>query len=172
MKNQRGSVTIFTLAGIVIFFMMLIMTADIARLYAVKVQGRHALNLALRAACSEIDMEALADPEDPAVVIKTPEATASFHKVLRKNLDLNSSMYPNPGSICDGPVSVLYFQVINDPPFSYSYGGYSEYVEGVGATGIIEMPVHLSDLAVAFGQPRTVSIRVHSTVLSSINPNI
>ena len=38
---------------------------------------------------------------------------------------------------------ILYFQV-NDPPFSYSYGGYL-YVEG-RAAGIIEMPVHLSIL--------------------------
>ena len=95
MKNQRN-ITIFTLVGYCLFFMMLIMTADIARLYAVKVQGDTTLNLALRAACSEIDR-----PRRKPYGFKAQRQQPA-PRCVKKNLDLNSSMYPNPGSICDG----------------------------------------------------------------------
>ena len=164
MRRQRGSVSIFVLLSMGLFFLLYAMAADVARLYAVKVEARHALNLALRAANSQIDMNALADPVESKIVIQEGSATAAFYQNLQANLRLGSTMNPDRGSIADGPVSVLYFQVVNNPPFSYSYGGYSETLDRVGSTGIIEVPVKLSGLARAMGQPEMVKVRAHSTV--------
>lgn len=145
--------------------------ADIAHLYSIKVASRHALNLSLRAANSNIDLEALQDPEQPVIIIKEQEAQESFYSTLQANLNLTSGMMPTSKSIADGPVNVLYFKVVNAPPFSYSYGSYSETLTKVGSTGIIEVPVKLSPFARVAGLPETVTIKAHSTVYVDFTPN-
>lgn len=163
-KSNRGSVTLFVLLGMGLLFLIYAMAVDLTRLYAVKVEARHALNLALRAADTQIDMDALADPDNPRIIVKEAEATNAFYQTLKVNLMLGDALMPQTGSIADGQVNVLYFKVVNTPPYSYTYGDYSETVNRVGSTAIIEVPVKLSGLAVAMGLPRTVNMQVHSTV--------
>lgn len=162
--QSKGSVALFVLVGMALLFLIYGLTADVARLYAVKVQARQALNLALRAANTQIDMDALADPEGPRIVIQEGSATNKFYENLQQNMRLDANMNPVSGSIADGHVNVLHFQVVNNPPETYSFGSLTETLDKVGSTAIIEVPVRLSGLSRAMGQPDTVNIRVHSTV--------
>uniref|UniRef100_A0A7C1FFM7 Uncharacterized protein n=1 Tax=Ammonifex degensii TaxID=42838 RepID=A0A7C1FFM7_9THEO len=154
-----------------VLFGVLALVGDVARLYAVKVSARHALNLALRAASNQLDMEALADPENPRLVIKEADAEAAFYQVLQANLRLDSSNTPLAGSIADGPVEVCYFRVVNAPPYTYSFGSHQETVDRVGVTGIIRVPVKLSAFARAAAEvPEYVGLYVHSTVVPEVLP--
>ncbi|MGQ9756541.1 MAG: pilus assembly protein TadG-related protein [Desulfotomaculales bacterium] len=169
--RQRGSASVFVLVSCLVLFVVLALVGDVARLYAVKVSARHALNLALRAASSQLDVDALADPENPRLVIKETDAEAAFYQILRANLRLDSSNAPLAGSIADGPVDVCFFQVVNDPPYSYSFGGHQETVDRVGVTGIIRVPVKLSTFARAAAEvPEHVDLYVHSTVVPEVVP--
>ncbi|MEW6300798.1 MAG: pilus assembly protein TadG-related protein, partial [Thermodesulfobacteriota bacterium] len=48
LHRQRGSASVFVLVSCLVLFVVLALVGDVARLYAVKVSARHALNLALR----------------------------------------------------------------------------------------------------------------------------
>ncbi|HBQ26787.1 MAG TPA: hypothetical protein DD791_10380 [Syntrophomonas sp.] len=167
MRNQRGSVSILSLFIIMVLLVLLAYVTDVARLQAIKIHSRHSLNLALRAASAQIDMEAYNDAENPRLVIKEADAEAVFYQILRENLSLNTNNEPYAGSAADGRVEVCYFRVIQegDLPYSYSYGDYSETINRVSCTGIIKVPVRLSPFArFSTGLPEHTYQYVHSTV--------
>lgn len=167
MRNQRGSVSILSLFLIIVLLVLLAYVTDIARLQAIKIHARHSLNLALRAASAQIDMEAHADAENPRLVIVEGDAYTSFHQVLQDNLRLNSNNMPYTNSAADGRAEVCYFRVIQEEelPYYYSFGNYSETINRVSCTGIIKVPVRLSSFArFSTGLPEYSQIYVHSTV--------
>lgn len=171
MEAERGSASVFVLVSCVALFVVAALVADVARLYAVKVSARHALNLSLRAAADRLDPEALADPESPRLVILPAEAESAFYQLLRANLRLDQDNAPVEGSVADGPVEVCLFQVVNSPPYEYSFGSYVETVDRVGVTAIVRVPVRLSAFArVAVEAPEFVDVYVHSTVVPELVP--
>ena len=161
-----------TLVVSIAVLMVFAVVWDIAAMYAVKVAGRHALNMALRAAVAQIDVTALQDPVNPRIVINETDARREFDRILQINLRLDSGNNPVAGSIADGPVEVVYFKVVNSSqvPFSYSYGDYSETITRPGATAIIKIPVRLSGFA-RIMNPSSSNMEylyVHSTVIPQI----
>lgn len=167
MRNQRGSVSILALFIIMVLLVLLAYVTDVARLQAIKIHSRHSLNLALRAASAQIDMEAYTDAENPRLVIVGDDAQDVFYRVLRENLILDTNNEPYAGSVADGRVEVCYFRVIqaDDIPYSYSYGDYSETINRVSCTGIIKVPIRLSPFArFSTGMPEYTYQYVHSTV--------
>jgi len=167
MRNQRGSVSILSLFIIIVLLVLLAYVTDIARLHAIKIHCRHSLNLALRAASAQIDMEAYNDAENPRLVIVENDAEVAFYQVLRGNLSLNANNEPYAGSAADGRVEVCYFRIIQavDLPYSYSFGNHSETINRVSCTGIIKVPVRLSPFArFSTGMPEYTYQYVHSTV--------
>ena len=167
MRNQRGSVSILSLFIIMVLLVLLAYVTDVARLQAIKIHSRHSLNLALRAASAQIDLEAYNDAENPRLVIKEADAEAVFYQILRENLSLNTNNEPYAGSAADGRVEVCCFRVVqaDDLPYSYSYGDYLETINRVSCTGIIKVPVRLSPFArFSTGLPEYTYQYVHSTV--------
>lgn len=165
--NERGSISIAAMILCMCLFVIMALTADIARLYAVKVQARHSLNLALRAACSQLDMDALADPDNPQTIIVEPDAEDMFYQVLRENLRLDSNNNPYSASAADKQVVVCNFKVINASslPYTYTYNGYTETVNKVSCSAIIRVPVRLSTFArFVSGMPEYTELMLHSTV--------
>lgn len=171
MRNQRGSVSILALFIIMVLLVLLAYVTDIARLQAIKIHSRHSLNLALRAASAQIDMEAYNDAENPRLVIAEEDAQDAFYRVLRENMCLNANNEPYAGSVADGRVRVLYFRVFQEEDLPcwygrlYPLGWYSENVCHVSCTGFIEVPVRLSPFArFSTGLPEYTYQYVHSTV--------
>lgn len=176
-RNIRGSASIFVLVSCIVLLIVSALVFDVARLYAVKVNVRHGLNLALRAAVAQLDMDALADPHDPRLVINPAQAEEKFYQVLQTNLKLDTNNVPLPGSIADGPVEVCFFKVVNqeelpfERSFSYHFGEYQVRVEKVGATAIIKVPVKLGSFArAAVEAPELTDVYVHSTVVPEVVP--
>jgi hypothetical protein len=170
--NNRGSASIFVLVSCVFLLFVFFLVFDIARLYAIKISARHGLNLALRAAAAEIDMDALADPDNPKLRIMPDQAEASFYRILRANLRLDEDNAPLMGSIADGSVEVCFFRVVNeeDIPFAYTYDGYSEVISKVAVTAIIKVPVKMGSFARAAGASEYSYLYVHSTVGPELVP--
>jgi type II secretory pathway pseudopilin PulG len=172
-KNQKGSVTILALIVMVIMFIMLALAIDVTNQYATKIKAQHSLNLALRAASSQISIEALTDAYNPRVEILPDDAWSAFNLTLRQNLSLDSNNQPYLNSPLDGPVSICYFKVINssDIPYTYNYSDYSETIDKVSVTGIISFPVKMSAFAQFIsGVPEYQTMYVHSTVGPEMTP--
>jgi hypothetical protein len=151
---------------------LMAMVYDVGHLFAAKLAVRHGLNLALRAAAAQIDMEALADAENPRIVIQPGPAEQAFYAYLRENLKLDGANCPLPGSPCDGPVVVNDFEVVNSVPCVYRYGTYEEVVETPGVTAVLSFPVELGPWLRAV-RPETqgqVLVYVHSTVAPKLMP--
>ena len=165
MRNEKGSSALSLLIFLLVFFAVFALVSDLARIYAAKVCVRHALNLSLRASSGQLDPDRLADPENPRVYILPPQARQVFDAALRENLRLDQWDNPQAGSVAEGPVEVSYFQVVNDVPFTYNWGAYSETVARPGVVGIIRVPVALGLFArAATGAPGNLVLTVHSTV--------
>ncbi len=165
MKNEKGYVSILALFLIILLLVLLVLGIDVARMQAIKVHSRHSLNLALRAASAQIDMEAFLDPEDSKLIIVETDARVKFDAVLRDNLRLDENYRPYPSSVAEGKVEVSFFQVVNNPPYYYTYGSYSENVDAVACTGIIKVPIRLSPFArFTTGLGEYTDLYVHSTV--------
>lgn len=167
MRNERGSISILALFLIIVLLILLAFTTDIAGLQATKIHARHGLNLALRAASAQIDLEAFNNAEDSRVIILEPDARVAFDKVLKDNLRLDNAYMPYAGSVADGKVEVLYFQVLNEEklPYSYSWGSYTETINQISCTGIIKVPIRLSPLGrFTTGLPEYTELLIHSTV--------
>ncbi|SMB95754.1 hypothetical protein SAMN00808754_1312 [Thermanaeromonas toyohensis ToBE] len=171
-KDSRGSAGIFTLFFTLVALALTALVLDIGYLFAVKINARHALNLALKAAAAQVDMAALSNAENPRVVILTQEAGEVFYSCLRENLRLDAWNNPLPGSIADGPVRVEYFRVVNEVPFSYQYGDFRETIVRPSVTAIISFPVKIGPwirmVRPDYGE--VVTIYVHSTVAPRIIP--
>lgn len=165
-KGDRGSAAILTLFFTLVVLALAALVLDIGYLFAVKINARHALNLALKAAAAQVDMAALSDAESPRVVILAQEAGEAFHSCLRENLRLDDGDNPLPGSIADGPVRVEYFRVVNEVPFTYRYGDFSETIVRPSVTAVISFPVRIGPWirAVRPDYGETVTVYVHSTV--------
>jgi len=158
---------IMTLAVMIIIFLFLALATDVTHLYATKIKTRHSLNLALRAASSQISADALTDAYNPRVEIMPDDAQSVFNSTLRQNLSLDINNQPYSNSPVDGPVKVCYFKVVNpfDVPYTYNYNGYSETIDKVSVTGIISFPVKMSSFACfVSGVPEYQTMYVHSTV--------
>lgn len=166
MRNEKGSSALSLLIFLLAFLAVFALVADLARIYAAKGCVRHALNLSLRAAASgQLDQDRLADPETPRAYILPSQARQVFDSALRENLRLDQWDNPQAGSVAGGPVEVSYFQVVNDVPFTYNWGAYSETVARPGVVGIIRVPVALGLFArAATGAPGNLVLTVHSTV--------
>lgn len=158
----------------IIFLLFLALASDIAYLMAIKIEGRHSLNLALRAAAQKIDMEAFADAENPRLVIDESDASEAFLRVLRQNLRLDSSLNPLPGSPAEDRVEICYFQIVQeeDVPHNYSYHGRSETMRQPGCVGIIKIPIRLSPFArFTTGLGEYTDIYIHSSVVPEMIEN-
>lgn len=167
LSNQKGSISIFVLILLILLFVMIALTSDIARLYAIKVQARHSLNLALRSACSQIDMVALTNADNPQLIIIASDAETKFYQVLQANMRLDGNNNPTTASVADKQVEICYFKVVNttDLPFDVNYQGYTETINKVSCTGIIKVPVKLSVFArFISGMPEYTELYLHSTV--------
>jgi len=138
------------------------MVADIGNALAVKISAKHKLNLACRAAAGQIDMEEL---KNANLVIDESLAIPKFYEVLEANLRLDGSLQPLPGSIFQGPVSVVFLKVVNQAelPFSYSCGSFSETVDKPAVIGIIQFPVKKGVFARLAGINPEDSMTVHVT---------
>ena len=175
-KDKRGSASITVLVYAFAMFALFAMVADVFWLYNAKIYVRHSLNLALKAACTQIDTTVLQDPNNPRIVIKPTEAQQSFYNTLRTNLRTDSLNNPQASSIISGPFEVVYFKVVNsnEVPFIYSYtypyGVYTETITEPGATAIIKVPIKLTGfMRVAVPSASTTSyIYIHSTVSPKI----
>lgn len=164
-RSEKGSSALSLLIFLLAFLAVFALVSDLARVYAAKISVRHALNLSLRAASGQLDQGRLADPEIPRVYILPSQARLVFGAALRENLRLDQGYNPQDGSVAEGPVEVSYFQVVNDVPFTYSWGAYSETVTRPGVVGIIRVPVALGLFArAATGAPGKLELTVHSTV--------
>lgn len=162
-----------TLAVMIVIFMLVAMATDISHMYAIKIKARHSLNLALRAASSQVDMESLTDAENPRLEIMPHEAQYKFNHILQTNLALDTNNQPYSNSPVDGKVDVCFFLVVNDPPYTYSYNEYSEMIDRVSVTGIIKVPIKMSSFArFVIGIPEYQTMYVHSTVGPEILPSL
>ncbi len=162
---KRGSSALTLLVFLAAFFAVFALVSDIARVYAVKVAARHALNLSLRAASGQLDPDLLANPESPQAYILPQQAGEVFDATLRENLKLDRWGNPLAGSVAGGPVEVSFFRVVNDVPFTYNWDGYSETVARPAVVGIIRVPVELGFFArAASGAPDRLVLTIHSTV--------
>jgi len=162
--DQRGFALPFFIVLLAVIMVVGSLIADIAQLYAIKIATRHMLNLSLRAAVAELDMEEL---KNNRIVIDESAATNKFYEVLRTNFKLDAYNRPMPGSIVDGPVDICYFQIINEDmvPFTYTFGDYSESILCPAATGIIKFPVKQSFWSKAINPELSeTDMYVHSTV--------
>lgn len=172
--GSKGNATIFTLFLSLACFAVMAMAGDIGLLYAARIQGNHALNLALRAAAAQVDPEALADAARPHIRILPDEAYRVFLTYLRRNMKLDESNAPLAGSVASGPVTVKYFRVVNEEelPFSYSYGSFQETITKPGVTAIISYPVRLGPFGRVAkpGLSREVEVKMHVTVVPEILP--
>lgn len=164
-RDERGSSSIALSIYLLAFMAVFALVSDVARVYAVKIYARHALNIALRAAASQLDLNQLADPQAPRIYIIPQQARQEFDAVLQENLKIDRWGNPLRGSIADGPVEVAYFQAVNSVPFTYTYGAYAETVAKPSVVGIIRVPVKLGIFAKAAASvPDEIVLNVHSTV--------
>ncbi|MGI9951344.1 hypothetical protein V3F56_03195 [Moorellaceae bacterium AZ2] len=170
--HRKGYMSLLTLFYTIIGLALMGMVYDMGHLLAAKLVVRHGLNLALRAAAAQIDMDALADAENPRLVIQPVPAEQAFYAYLRENLKLDPDNYPLPGSPCEGPVSVDDFLVVNEAPYVYQFGDYEEVIDGPGVTAVVSFPVKLGPWFRAL-KPDTggeVVVYVHSTVAPKLVP--
>ena len=168
-KREAGYGFVLALLFLPVALVLFSLALDLGRFYAVKVGARHALNLALRSASAQLDMEALRDPQNSRVRILPVEAENAFRQVLRENLKLDGNDCPLPGSPVDGRVRVEYFRAVNDVPFTYQFayegGVYRETITVPSVTAIISFPVKVWWMRAV--RPETqgvVTMYVHSTV--------
>lgn len=165
-KNQKGSPAVTLLFYLILFMPLLSLTVDLGLTQAIKVKAKHDLNLACRAASNQIDLDALADAENPSVFILVEDAWTAYNMILQANLKLDSSNNPLNGSIASGTVKTLYFKVLNqeDLPFLYSYGDFTEEITRPSVTAIVTFPVKTSPLLKVATGLEFINITVHSTV--------
>lgn len=171
LKNQKGTLFLVAFFLLIIFMLFIALAADIAYLMAIKIEGRHSLNLALRAAAQKIDEEAFTDADNPRIVIDETAASEAFIRVLKQNLKLDANFNPLPGSPVDDKVEVCYFQIVQEEnvPYGYSYRGRSETLQQPGCIGIIRIPVRLSPFArLTTGLGEYTNIYVHSSVVPEV----
>ncbi|SFH33832.1 Putative Flp pilus-assembly TadE/G-like [Desulfotomaculum arcticum] len=161
-KDRRGSVSILTLFIIPVIIAVGAMVADIGNFFCVKISAKHMLNLAVRAAAGQIDIEELSNEN---IVIDESAASQKFYEALEKNLRLDSNLHPLTGSIIDGPVSVAYLKIINNDelPYTYSYGSFTETITQPSVTAIIEFPVKYGMLGQVTGTGTQCTMTVHVT---------
>lgn len=162
-----------TLAVMIIIFIFLALATDVTHLYATKIKARHSLNLALRAASSQISGDALTDAHNPRVEIIPDDARNAFNSTLRQNLSLDLNNHPYSNSPIDGAVNICYFKVVNtsEIPYTYNYNGYSETIDKVSVTGIMSFPVKMSSFArFVSGVSEYEMMYVHSTVGPEMTP--
>lgn len=162
LKDQRGSVSILALFMIPVIIAVGAMVADIGGFICVKISAKHMLNLAVRAAAGQIDMDEL---KNSNVIIDESAATQKFYDALEINLRLDGSLSPLAGSIVDGPVSVVYLKVVNqtDTPYTYSYGSFSETITQPVVTAIIQFPVKYGMFGQVTGAGTQTTMTVHVT---------
>ncbi|MCL6558597.1 MAG: hypothetical protein K6U74_07295 [Firmicutes bacterium] len=168
-KSNAGYGFVLALVFLPVALGVFSLVMDIGRFYAMKVGARHAVNLALRSASAQIDLNLLRDPLNPQVRILPAEAETVFRQFLRENLRLDGNYYPLPGSPADGQVRVEYFQVVNNVPYTYQFayegGVYQETVTEPSVTAIVSFPVKVWWMrAVKPGTRGMVNMYVHSTV--------
>lgn len=168
LRDHRGVAFLYVLLMLMVFLLFISVAVDVGQILAVKIKAKHSLNLSLRAAADQLDMEKLADPINPVLYILEVEAKAKFDDILQKNLKLDAGFNPSAGSVAKDTVSVD-FEVFNSPG-NYSYVdsnglGYSEFIDEVAVTGSIEVPIKLSGFAkVSADIPEDFLVLVHATV--------
>ena len=171
MNNQKGSVSVLTLFMIPVILVIGVMVIDIGQTFITKTTVKHKLNLALRASVGidQLCMTALRDAHEPKIVIKEDLAKRKFLEVLKANLRLDDSLNPLPGSIINGQVEVVKFKVVNNPPYTFTLGNYTETLNETGVIGIIRFPYENSFLARFAGIdsiPMTVNVSVTPRLIS------
>ncbi|WP_333870938.1 Tad domain-containing protein [Desulforamulus putei] len=170
-KDNRGVAFIYTLMCFMVFLLFISVAVDVGHVLMAKIKAKHSLNLALRAAANEIDMDRLADPVNPVLYIKEPEARANFDRLLQKNLKLDAGFNPDTGSIAEDRVTVEAFQVFNTVPNQFTYGSYTENINDVCVSAVIKVPIKLSGFAkVSADIPEDFDLYVQATVKPQLIP--
>jgi len=170
LNDNRGVAFIYTLMCFMVFLLFISVAVDVGHVLMAKIKAKHALNLALRAAANEIDMDRLADPENPVLYIKEPEARAKFDRILQKNLKLDAGFNPEAGSIADKQVTVEAYQVFNSLG-QFRYGSYTENINDVCVSSVIKVPIKLSGFAkVSADIPEDFDLYVQATVKPQLIP--
>jgi len=161
--NQKGSASVAALFMIICIFSVMALVIDLGQAFCTKTSARGMLNLALRSASAQLDEDEL---KNACLVIDEARAAQAFADVLRTNLVLDNTLSPQAGSILKGPVSVDYFKVVNmeEVPFTYTYGGYTETVTGPAVVGIISFPVKSGPFSRLAGFPDETTMYCHATV--------
>lgn len=167
LQDDRGSISVWALFTMLVVFSIGAMVSDIGNFACVKISAKHKLNLAVRAAAGQVDMEQL---KNANVVIDEGAAVQKFYDVLETNLRLDSALQPLAGSIVDGPVNVVFLKVVNQQelPFTYSYGSFSETITKPAVTAIIEFPVKYG----MFGQFAGLGTEANMTVHVTAGPEL
>lgn len=169
-NDNRGVAFIFTLLCFMVFLLFISVAVDVGHVFMAKIKAKHALNLALRSATTQLDMDLLSDPENPVLYIKEPEARANFDRILQKNLKLDSGFNPLPDSIANNKVIVEAYQVFNTPG-QFTYGSYTEDINEVSISSVIKVPIKLSGFAkVSADIPEEFDLFVHATVKPQLIP--
>ncbi|WP_031516943.1 TadE/TadG family type IV pilus assembly protein [Desulfofalx alkaliphila] len=173
LKNQQGYAYLMTLIAFPCILMLAAMAIDIGHVAAAKMKAQNSINLALRAACQELDEEALQDPIEPQLVILPNEARLKFNEVLQKNLNLDAYNNPMAGSFAAGKVIVNDFKVFNTVPDTYTYGSYTEHIDRVCISAVITVPIKLTGFArISEDIPTDFDLVLHSTVGPEFIPQI
>lgn len=84
-------------------------------------QVKHAVNRAAHAAAQQIDAEKL---KDGIISIDSDSAAAAARHYLQRNMRLDDTMEPLPGSFWRSRLEVIVFEVINEDrafPYVYTY---------------------------------------------------
>lgn len=167
-RDQEGFALPFFLVMLAAVMVIGSLMADITQLYAKKIATRHMLNLSLRAAAAELNIEEL---ENNRIAINELAAEDRFYEILRANFKLDGDNKPLSGSIVDSPVNVCYLQVVNEDktPFTYTFGEYSETISCPAVTGIIKFQIKQSFWGrIANPEPIETDMYIHSTVIPEL----
>lgn len=170
LNDNRGIAFVYTLVCFMVFLLFISVAVDVGHVFMAKIKAKHALNLALRSATTQIDLERLADPENPVLYIKETESKENFDRILQKNLKLDSGFNPLTGSIANKRVAVEAYQVFNSPG-QFTYGSYSESINDVCISSVIKVPIRLSGFAkVSANIPEDFDLYVQATVKPQLIP--
>lgn len=173
-NNQNGNIFILMLFSLIVFLPLLSMAFDVGRVKTIKVIARHDLNLACRAASNQVDQAALADANNPHVVILSGSARTAYDQILQSNMHLDTSNNPVSGSPSNGPVNTVSFVVLNSPdlPYTNTFQGETETVTRPSVTATICFQVKLSGITGYATGMDHINLYVHSTVGPELSPQV
>lgn len=181
-KDERGSATLWFVYFMPALLIVLVLSFDLARVYAAKIALKQSAALAARSAAIELDSFALAGlvktDVDGNVVISSPEIVLNndTEKTFKYILDQNAKSYGSLFKDLNGSIWVInqnpeiaQYQWVSEAPWVVQApNGYQVEINNTSVVGLVQATVDLSPLArLALGKNQ-----MDITVLTAASPEL